>query len=82
MRKSTSQKPGPEKAFRTCPGKRDDDRAVPELFTVPPVRPPAGPPDGKPLIPGVTGWPLAAVTMLEKIHPSRTIFAGRFESLL
>src|ERR1700688_5250053 len=82
MRKSTSKKPGPVEALRTCPGKRDDDRAVPELFTVPPVRPPAGPPDGKPLMPGVTGWPLAAVTILEKIHPSRTALAGRFESLL
>src|ERR1700729_1320134 len=82
MRKSTSQKPGPVKAFRTWPGKRDEDNAVPELFTVPPVRPPSGPPGATPLMVGVTGCPLAAVTILEKIHPSRTAFAGRFESLL
>src|SRR5579862_4871193 len=82
IRKSTSQNPGPVKAFRTSLGTRDDESAVPELFTVPPVSPPAGPPLGKPLMVGVTGWPLAAVTMLDRTKPSRISRAARFESLL
>src|SRR5216683_1978300 len=70
-RRSTLAKLGPLKALRTAPGKRDEDRAVPELFTTAPVRPPAGPPDALPFMVGVIGWPEEMVTMLANVNPSR-----------
>ncbi|MCU1235919.1 MAG: hypothetical protein JWP63_3886 [Candidatus Solibacter sp.] len=60
--------------MRGRPGERPP-AAVPELFTAPPVRPPAMAPAGLPLIVPVTGCPAATVTMLEKAKVLLAVFA-------
>src|SRR5450759_2991931 len=68
IRRSTSLIPGPVYRFRGRPGERPPV-AVPELFTAPPVGPPAIAPAAFPLMIPVTGCPAAIVTMLENAYP-------------
>src|ERR1017187_5305321 len=79
IRKSTFLYPGPVIELRSIHGARPPI-APPELLTVPPVKPPSTPPDGKPLIPEVTGWPVDTVTMVENAQPFSSRRVGALET--